>query len=170
MRAGVRSSIVRVYFLSCIERRKKKIENHKLSGRKWSEHLKAIDNYLCHHLTLLLSSHTALSKYCMEELCLKHKLKMRNTDLRLTPWASRCSALHFTVLQRVIGNVWDKLLRSKGDQTDSKGMKKKVIVVVFTVCTQPAWIYLSWKKLTNKSDQIKDFLWSHFHLSLSRNH
>lgn len=63
--------------LLILYREKTKIENHKLSGTKWLEHLRTIDNYLHHRplSTLLFSSHTARSKYCIEVLHLKHMLK-----------------------------------------------------------------------------------------------
>lgn len=67
-----------------------------------------------------LFTHTALSKYCIEVLF--------NTDLCLAPWASWGSALHFTILQCIIGNVWDKLLRSKGNQTNSVEWKWKLLL------------------------------------------
>lgn len=112
-----------------------------------------------------LFSHTAPSEKHMEA----HVKNKRNTDLCLTPWASWGRALHFTVLQCIIGNVWDKLLRSKGDQTDSKEMKKKNQYCGF-YCLYSAsmyvsvYPYLAWKKQTTRSD--REFIWSHLHFLL----
>lgn len=152
VRAGVRSSIVRVYFLSYIEGGEKNWKSYIIRDKM----IKALtDSWQLSVTNSHLFSHTATSKYSILLLHLKQMLKFCKT-LTFVLLLELPEAVPF-ILQYCSAslamseiNFWE----AREIRRILKKQKRKIIIVVFTVCSKsPSDLISSSKKSIQQPSQ-----------------